>query len=56
MRKEWRMDPTEEVNPIKEKSSSLSSLSSVEEDCINNDSKDDDAFLARYDEDGTFIG
>ena len=53
LRELWRKEPMEEVNSMREKSSSLSS---VEEGDIGNDSEDDDAFLAQYDEDGKFIG
>ena len=53
LREEWRKEPMEEVHPTREKSSSLSS---VEEDDTGNDSEDDDAFLAKYNEDGEFIG
>ena len=37
-------------------SSSSSSLSSIDREDISDDSEDDEAFLAKYDDDGNFIG
>ena len=53
IREEWRNKDVEEHIPSKDKSSSLSD---IEVDSNTDNSKDDDAFLAKNDDDGNFIG
>ena len=53
LREEWRNEQAGEQILSRDKSSSLSD---IEEDDKYDDSEDDDAFLAKYDSDGNFIG
>ena len=53
LREEWRNKQAGEQIPSRDKSSSLSN---TDEDDKYDDREDDDAFLAKYDSDGNFIG
>jgi uncharacterized C2H2 Zn-finger protein len=53
LREEWK---TKEVEEHISRRDTNSSLSDIEADDNYDDSEDDDAFLAKYDEDGNFIG
>ena len=53
LRKEWNKEQQHEPSSSIEKATSLSDIN-VED--VGDSSEDDDAFLAKYDDDGNFIG
>ena len=53
LREEWKTKEVEEHTSRRDKSSSLSD---IEADDNYDDSEDDEAFLAKFDDDGNFIG
>ena len=53
LREEWRKDHLQEPSSSKEDNTSVSDIDKSD---ISEDSEDDDAFLAKYDSDGNFIG